>query len=364
MNRQARADAPRRLLQICPHDTPPFGKLCAAIEQAARQAELSVTTVILGPPAAEPRTDFIYLGCEDVRRAGTLLRQHPDVGVERDYWDLVLCHRYASLRAALKLRVANRRIAVLAHEFDMLKSWRRRLFRLVFARKVNFGGVSPVVSAQLARHTRMGFVLPNILDLEKFDAQLLSRADALRRLGLEPGPLTIGVVGRLHYKKRPELALAAFQHFAREHPQARLVFVGGDPATHQHLLAEGVHLTGPVHDAAQAFRAFDVLLHTGNVESFGMVVLEAMAAGVPVVVAAGGGPEYVLGKLGTYPDSDDAAGYAQALAHAVDRDVEAYRQAARERCERLFSTTALAASLGAMVKFVDQTETDPFGPML
>ena len=128
---------PQPVLQICPHDTPPFADLCEAIAKAGAEANLRITTIILDQPSATPRAGFIYLGASSRTGAGRLLKKHPEVDFERGYWKLVLCHRHGAFRAARKLKVPHRRIVVLAHEFDYFASLRRRLDRFIFTRRVS-----------------------------------------------------------------------------------------------------------------------------------------------------------------------------------------------------------------------------------
>lgn len=358
-----------RILQICPHDSPPFGELCQAFSQAAEMAGCEATTVILGHPANAPLHGNIYLDLSNVRRGRSALRKRLNSDV--DCWDLVICHRYQAYRAALGLRVDRIKIVVVAHEYGMLKSLSRRLHRLFVASRVRFGAVSPSVSRELAAITGFGLVLPNVLDLEACQAARLERDQARDLLGLsEMGSpvlseqvVTIGVVGRLHYKKRPQLAVQAFQQFRQARPNAQLVFVGsGDAKQEEQLTQSGAFVLGNIPNARNAFRAFDVLLHTGDVESFGMVILEAMAAGVPVVVGAGGGPEYVLGPLGHYAAEDTPQAYADALASAAAVDLERYREQSQKRAQQMFSLTALSHSLETLVGFVEHPETDPYIP--
>ncbi|MGK0260310.1 MAG: hypothetical protein ACI96M_003756, partial [Candidatus Azotimanducaceae bacterium] len=198
-----------RILQICPHDSPPFGDLCQAFTQAAEMAGCESTTVILGRPTQAPLHENLYLDLTNVRGARRQLRKRLNGDAN---WDLVICHRYQAYRAALGLGVDRLKIVVVAHEYGMLKSLGRRLYRLFMASSVRFGAVSPSVSRELAKITGFGLVLPNVLDLEACQADRLDRGQARNLLGLaELGSTeqvtTVGVVGRLHYKKRPQLAV-------------------------------------------------------------------------------------------------------------------------------------------------------------
>lgn len=75
-----------------------------------------------------------------------------------------------------------------------------------------------------------------------------------------------------------------------------------------------VRLHGFVPDAAARLHAHDLLLHTAPAEPFGLVVLEAMASGVPVLVADAGGPaDIVVGGAGLTYRAGDASSLAAQL---------------------------------------------------
>jgi len=328
-------------LQICPHDVAPFTGLCERYEQAGASIDAEVTTVFLAPPQTEPLPYAEYLGCENLQHTVALRKGLAKYALAR--WDLVVCHRYRPYWAVARSPLAANPVIVVAHEFGLLSRRQRRLNRRLFARNCCFAGVSEPVADELERVVGKAYVLPNVLDVGAAEAALLARAEALARLDLSPGPLTIGVVGRLHYKKRPQLALRAFQRLQATHPDSRLVFVGdGD---REGLLAPGVHLAGGIPDAARLFNAFDVLLHPTQVEAFGMVVLEAMFAGVPVVTLRQGGPAHVLGELGAYAQEDTAEGFAAAMIDAARIDRDHLLGAGRERVLRMFSVSALGRAL-------------------
>jgi glycosyltransferase involved in cell wall biosynthesis len=180
-------------------------------------------------------------------------------------------------------------------------------------------------------------VLPPAVDLELFDFS-----------PLPDGPPSVLTLGWLVPYKRPELALEVMALAARELPDLRLSLVGArldDPAgrelaerleerTRQPDLAGRVALAGPVADPRVALRDCHCLLHCADREPFGIVVLEALATGRPVVAPAGGGPAEVLddscGRL--YPPGDAAAAAAALVEILSDRErLEALASAGRDR---------------------------------
>ena len=198
------------------------------------------------------------------------------------------------------------------------------------------------------RHT---LVLPNPVDIDALDRARLSRTDARAALGVAGEGYVVGMVGRLHPEKRPLLALDAFAGAALP-SGARLVFVG-DGAMRSALearacelgIAARVHFVGYVADAARHLAAFDALLFTsGPTEAFGMALLEAMVAQVPVVCADQAGPRGVLGPDGRYfaGGADELTNELSRLAALPVATREASSRSQRTRAEREFSVPAVA----------------------
>ncbi|MEE4280706.1 MAG: glycosyltransferase family 4 protein [Pseudomonadales bacterium] len=335
----------QRILQICPHDISPFGELCRRYELAAASLGIEMTTVFLG--ASEGTTEVpervSYLNLEDL--ADTAAIRRALAGFSAEKWTMVICHRYRPYWAIARSPLAHNLCVVVAHEFGMMSRRQRRWNRRLFASRMHFAGVSPDVAAELLlKPKHEPIVLPNVLDVPGSAAALLSRADALAALGLPEGPLTVGVVGRIHYKKRPKLSAEAFARFSQQNAGSRLVFLGGGD-TRELPQADNIFYLGQVPQAQNYFQAFDVLLHPVQVEAFGMVVLEAMYAGVPVVTLPQGGPKYVLGELGVYASEDSPQGFADALARAVKLDRDELLHQGRLRVDQHFSIASLARSL-------------------
>ena len=79
-------------------------------------------------------------------------------------------------------------------------------------------------------------------------------------------------------------------------------------------------------------------MHAGTKETFGLVILEAMACGRPVVAArAGAFPELIDDSVGMLAEPQDATSMAEAIAALYERDLDALGHAARARVLRQFT---------------------------
>jgi alpha-1,6-mannosyltransferase len=91
-------------------------------------------------------------------------------------------------------------------------------------------------------------------------------------------------------------------------------------------------------ELAQWLASADALVHAGTKETFGLVILEAMACGRPVVAArAGAFPEFIDESVGSLAEPYDAASMAEAVAALYARDLDAIGAAARARVLRQFT---------------------------
>lgn len=141
-----------------------------------------------------------------------------------------------------------------------------------------------------------------------------ARSNAYRAaLGARPGDLVVTYVGRLAREKNLELLLDAWTQIHARHPSARLVLVGQGPLEEEIAgrRLPGVHLTGLLtgRDLAEAYASADLFAFPSVTETFGNVLLEAMASGLPSVVAAAGGvlefAEHGTNAWLVQPDSAD-----------------------------------------------------------
>ncbi len=190
------------------------------------------------------------------------------------------------------------------------------------------------IASRLARRDRtvvLGFGSCNGVDASRFAAtpEIMRRAEALRRqLGIPRQAPVVVFVGRLTRDKGiPEL-IEAFSRVSVRSPELRLLLVGcledGDPLpadTRRSLETHSrVILAGAVQDAAPYYAIADALVLPSHREGLPTVVLEAQAAGKPVIAASATGIVDVVldGETGLLFPVGDVQALADAIARIID----------------------------------------------
>jgi glycosyltransferase involved in cell wall biosynthesis len=206
-------------------------------------------------------------------------------------------------------------------------------------------------------------VVPNGIDLERFNTPERdeSRARLSQKLGIDKERLLVGTLGEINPLKGHEEFVRAAVLIARQFDRVDFIIAGADTTrTGEHRAAlerliidsglQGrVHLPGWIEDVAGYLPALDVFVSASRTESFGLVIVEAMASGTAVVATM------TEGALSIVEDGETgclvALGDAEALAASVcallsDNDGRSRlaaqsRRAARERfsLERMVAAT-------------------------
>lgn len=168
-------------------------------------------------------------------------------------------------------------------------------------------------------------------------------ADRVRQAaGCRDGDLLVGIVGRLSPVKGHAVFLDAAAEVARRLDHVRFAVVGDGPLRGElerlaaaRGISERVAFFGDVRPIAPVHAALDLLVVASHFEGCSNVILEAMAAGKPVVATAvGGNPELVMpGDTGVLVPDGDPAAMARAIVETLrDRARAARRGAAGRRC--------------------------------
>lgn len=204
-----------------------------------------------------------------------------------------------------------------------------------------------------------GIELEELLAIRRGDARARGPLRAL--IGASAEDVLVGVVGRLAEVKRPELALEVFELLRPHHPELHLVFVGdgeGRRVLERRIAGLGpearAHLLGNRADMSSVLTELDLVLSTSRSEGMPVALIEAAAAGLPVVATpVGGVPELVAhertGFLGATRE-ELAFGLAQLLERPEER--RSMGERARLRVRRTHAAERLADRLEELYRVV------------
>jgi len=209
---------------------------------------------------------------------------------------------------------------------DTQPVWLRRLYVSLERLAAHFTDRLVVVSARdQERGLAQGIgrreqydVIHSGIELERFRHPSRDRESVRRELGIEPGQLLVGTVACLKPQKAPLDFVRAADAAYRKNPRLRFVIAGDgelEPTVRELIgelgLEDVVQLLGWRRDVVELLHAMDVFLLTSLFEGLPRAVLQAMAAGTPVIATAvDGTPEVVRDRetgLLVPPSRPDAA---------------------------------------------------------
>ncbi len=168
-------------------------------------------------------------------------------------------------------------------------------------------------------------VIHNGIAVEDFSREVQRHRNARSREYKDR--VVLGVIGRIDPDKGHDVFLRALQGVAQTMPRA-LALIAGDAAPEQQgyerqmrRLADGlglagnVNFVGPLADPRPFYAQLDALVLPSRYEPFGRVLIEAMAAGLPVIATESGGPSEIVkhGKTGLLVPPGDAEALAEAI---------------------------------------------------
>jgi len=206
-----------------------------------------------------------------------------------------------------------------------------RLHRHTLARATHVIAVSNAVARELRASgvvsDKQIAVIPNGIDVERFSRarERFDRVQFLRGLGLPVDCLLVGSVGELRTLKRHDDFIRAAAIIAKRFPETQFVLAGVDTSASGEVrtqlkqlvdelgLSERFYFLGWLNDAEKLLCAMDVFVSASETESFGLAIVEAMAAGTAVVATATEGAKEIIedqktGLLVPIGDVDRIAG--------------------------------------------------------
>lgn len=245
--------------------------------------------------------------------------------------ELVHSHLYhANLYGRLAAWREDIPIIASVHNTYSRRKWHRHLINRLLARvtyRITAGSAD--VERDILDHDRVApekvLRLPNCIDLDRV-ATSLTPAAAKQRLGFGAADLVIATVGRMEEQKGHAFLLDAFASLRQQKQldgmPLRLLVVGDGrlkSATEQRAADLGIagacRFPGSIRDLAEIYRAIDLFVMPSLWEGLSLAMLEAMAAGLPMIATDVGGARDVLGDgaRGILVPAGDAGALAQAI---------------------------------------------------
>jgi alpha-1,6-mannosyltransferase len=233
------------------------------------------------------------------------------------------CHSDPAGLAALHFgewakKPVEKRWARLFGQFDRVISPSRFI-----ARRLEEAGIRDIV------------IRPLGVEIDTFRPDRGDRAWLLKKLGLPASARLLCFAGRPAREKNIDVLIEAVQRLGAPY---HLVLVGAGAGMPPEDRVIALPYERDPRAVARIIASCDAFVHANDKEPFGLIVLEAMACGRPVVgVNAGGVAETVNDSVGQLAHSADPDDYAQAIEALFQRDIEALGAAARVHTVERFS---------------------------
>jgi len=205
-------------------------------------------------------------------------------------------------------------------------------------------------------------VIENGIDVARFKRDERARGigrDTRARLAIRDDAPVFAFVGSGFERKGLATAIAALAHVPEP---AHLIVIGRDTRMRQyrrlaraHKVGKSVHFMGIRDDVRPYLWAADALIHPALYEAFGIVIAEAMAAGLPVLASrrTGAALSMLAGpETGCTLDALDVSGFGDAMTEVANRG-EAERQRARAICENIAQGYSIERMRGELLDFYD-----------
>ncbi|MGI9322283.1 MAG: glycosyltransferase [Pseudomonadales bacterium] len=318
------APKPHSILQICHGYSGPFRAIAG--QYASAFAGHRVTTIFLkGSESREVEEEiagqvlFLSLPSAELRGLKRRAIKKVAAALGDQKIDLIIAHRYKPFYIALRLKAAVRApVLGVVHEFGFLRRWHRALYARCWPDSVHLVAVSePLAQELVARAPQLSGRVHRVGNsMEPFAC--IPAAKAREELGLSPDKYCFGAIGRLVRRKNHRLLLESFSRLDDANTVLAIIGTGVLMEELQALarqlgIADRVVFCGQRNQARRYLLAFDAFVLPSRNEAFGLVLLEAVQAGVPVIAADTPGPKSVMGAAATWFHAGDAADLERAM---------------------------------------------------
>ncbi len=221
-------------------------------------------------------------------------------------FDFIIAHRYKAMFIAR--HIDNMPVIGIHHSYGNYLRFMRRWYVNHHVKNLYLVGVSNAIRDDI-RHYLPNYpqeqiqTLYNRININAVMEAQVPRYEAREHLGIAQDAYVFSNVGRLHPDKDQKTLISAFAKVADKLPKAILMILGKgrlEAALKQQVkdlgLSNKVIFTGMVANAVNYYRAFDAFILSSDYEPFGMVLLEAIMAEVPIIATNVGGAKEIISQ--------------------------------------------------------------------
>ena len=355
----------KSILQLCHGYSPPFDDVARQWASLFDSSDYKLTTVFLTGQknqnvAEKVGGEVLFWECtsKDLRGLKRGLKKRLRKFCKEETYDFCVSHRYKAIFLALSIH--GLKVIGVNHAYGVYDRWLRRLCVLSKKNRLLLVGVSNAVRDDIRQSLSLFpaekiQTVYNHLNVAPVKNNQVDRAEARSVLNLSKDHYIFGAVGRLHPDKDYETLISGFAKVSEKMDDAHLVIVGRG-GLEEMLIAQAdtlgvgdrVHFLGFVKDAYRYFKGFDSFVLSSDHEPFGMVLLEAMLAEMPIVYSDCGGAPEVVGSLGLSFQVGDSEDLSNALLDTYKNQYEFDHEQLTDRVNSYFSDVAVKNAFWSM----------------
>ncbi|MCM8543513.1 MAG: glycosyltransferase [Lentisphaeraceae bacterium] len=363
-----------KVLQISHDYEPPFLDVANFYSELFDKEKYEVTSLFLkGSPIENPskvvkgeRIIFFNYDTRNLKGLKIGLIKKIRALINEEQYSIVIAQRYKAiyLVGMAGLQTHNFTFIGVIHAYNVFKNFTRKILLKKIKDKIILLGVSRAIKKDILNHVKpieffKVYSLPNCLPEREFCSALLSRSEARAKLSIPDDAFVFGSAGRLHPDKDQETLIRAFAQITDDMPNSLLYIMGYGKLEKEIRklikslnLENKVFLLGMVKNGPRYFKAFDLFVLPSKLEPFGMVLIEAMAAEVPLISSKTGGAIEVIAnedQLFEIGNADECAKLMRIFYNMPSELREKIVESAKFRFKKLFTQEAFRKKFWSIV---------------
>jgi glycosyltransferase involved in cell wall biosynthesis len=312
------------VLQLCHDYSVPYLDVTRQYASLFKNTDYHIISVyLIGPPndrviKQSDSDQVLFLNNRSQELRGLKRKQIKQVKqlCQQYSFEFAIGHRYKAL--FILRHINNLPVIGIHHSFGNYQRFMRRWFVQHHQHNLCLIGVSNAIREDIRQalphypKTQIQ-TLYNRIQPEQVRLNQVSRQIARQQLGIAEDHYVFANVGRLHPDKDQKTLINAFAKIAPKLPNSLLVILGKgrlEDALHKQIqylqLEHQVRLLGSIPEAVNYYRAFDCFVLSSDYEPFGMVLLEAIIADIPIIATnVGGAKEIIPDSNWLFPIADE-----------------------------------------------------------